>query len=205
MAVEIEAKMKVSDLAVIKDRLMSAGAQLIGEFLERNTFFDTEDRSLLAADEGLRLRLNHDLNSGNKVCIMTFKGPRQHGQLKSREETETTVGSYTDACSLIERMGFTRILSFEKRRDSWSLGGCEVELDNLPRLGSFVEIEGPRDEAVLKVREILQLTDRPLIRASYVAMLMTNLQEAGETSLEVLFPKDQATQRVGRKTSTAQA
>jgi adenylate cyclase class 2 len=202
MAVEIEAKMKVADLAVIKDRLIAAGAKLIGEFLERNTFFDTEDRSLLAADEGLRLRLNQDLNTGSKVCIMTFKGPRQHGQLKSREETETTVGSYTDGCALIERMGFTKILSFEKRRDSWALNGCEVELDILPRLGTFVEIEGPRDEIVLKVREQLQLTDRPLVRASYVAMLMTNLQEAGDPSHEVLFSGDLATQRVGLKPAT---
>jgi adenylate cyclase class 2 len=196
MAVEIEAKMKVADLAIIKSRLIACGATLIGEFLERNTFFDTEDRSLLAADEGLRLRQNQDLNTSKTVCIMTFKGPRQHGQLKSREETETTVGSFTDASGLIERMGFTRVLTFEKRRDSWALNGCEVELDNLPRLGTFVEIEGPKDETVLKVREMLQLTDRPLVRASYVAMLMTHLQEAGEPTTEVLFPGKLATQRV---------
>ena len=196
MAVEIEAKMKVADLALVKQRLITCGATLIGEFLERNTFFDTEDRSLLAADEGLRLRQNHDLNTGKSVCIMTFKGPRQHGQLKSREETETTVGSFTDASGLIERMGYTKVLSFEKRRDSWSLGGCEVELDNLPRLGTFVEIEGPKDEVVLRVRELLQLTDRPLVRASYIAMLMTHLQEAGDTSHEVLFPGELSKQRV---------
>jgi adenylate cyclase class 2 len=196
MPVEIEAKMKVNDLAVIKQRLIACGATLIGEFLERNTFFDTEDRTLLAADEGLRLRQNLDLNTGKSVCIMTFKGPRQHGQLKSREETETTVGSFADASGLIERMGFMKVLSFEKRRDSWSLNGCEVELDNLPRLGTFVEIEGPRDETVLKTREMLQLTDRPLVRASYIAMLMTNLQEAGDPTHEVLFPGDLAKQRV---------
>jgi hypothetical protein len=72
-----------------------------------------------------------------------------------------------------------------------------VELDNLPRLGTFVEIEGPKDDTVLKVRELLQLTDRPLVRASYVAMLMTHLQEAGETTHEVVFPADLARQRVG--------
>ena len=196
MPVEIEAKMKVSDLTLIKQRLVACGATLIGEFLERNTFFDTEDRSLLAADEGLRLRQNQDLNTGKTVCIMTFKGPRQHGQLKSREETETTVGSYTDAAGLIERIGFTKVLSFEKRRDSWSINGCEVELDNVPRLGTFVEIEGPKEEAVLKVRDMLQLNDRPLVRASYIAMLMTHLQEEGEAAHEVLFEGDLAKQRV---------
>jgi predicted adenylyl cyclase CyaB len=196
MAVEIEAKMRVVSLSAVKDRLVAAGAKLVGEFLERNTFFDTEDRTLLAADEGLRLRLNQDLNTGTKVCIMTFKGPRQHGQLKSREEIQTTVGSYTDACAIIERMGYGRILSFEKRRDTWSLKGCEIELDTLPRIGCFVEIEGPKDEAILEVRDLLKLSDRPLVRASYVALLMNDLQEAGEVLREVVFPEGESTRRV---------
>jgi adenylate cyclase class 2 len=196
MAVEIEAKMRVTSLLAVKDRLQAAGAKLVGEFLERNTFFDTEDRTLLAADEGLRLRLNHDLNTGTKVCIMTFKGPRQHGQLKSRQEIQTTVGSYAEACLIIERMGYTQILSFEKRRDTYTLRDCEVELDTLPRIGCFVEIEGPRDEAILEVREALKLSDRPLVRAGYVALLMNDLQEAGEVLREVLFPAGESTKRV---------
>jgi predicted adenylyl cyclase CyaB len=197
MAVEIEAKMRVTSLVSVRERLQTAGAKLVGEFLERNTFFDTEDRTLLAADEGLRLRLNHDLNAGTKVCIMTFKGPRQHGQLKSREELQTSVGSYSDACSIIERMGYTKILSFEKRRDTWSLNACEIELDTLPRIGCFVEIEGPKDEAILELRELLKLSDRPLVRASYVALLMNDLQEAGEVQRDVLFPTGESTRRLG--------
>jgi adenylate cyclase class 2 len=197
MAVEIEAKMKVASLTVVRDRLVAAGAKLVGEFLERNTFFDTEDRSLLAADEGLRVRLNHELASGEHTCKITFKGPRKHGQLKSREETELVVGSFESACALIEHLGFTRVLSFEKRRDSWNLGGCEVDLDELPHLGTFVEIEGPRDEMVLKVRETLQLSDRPLVRASYISMLLTHLQEAGQPMNDVLFPAELAKRRMG--------
>lgn len=197
MPVEIEAKMKVNELAAVRDRLKAAGAVLIGEYLERNVFFDTEDRSLLAADEGLRLRLSQDTRSGKREFLMTFKGPRQHGQLKSREETEVTVGDFDEAAALLECLGFTRILSFEKHRQSWSLGGCKVELDELPHLGPYVEIEGPKDDAVLKVRETLHLADRALVKASYVAMLMTHLQERGESSREVTFPPETPTRRIG--------
>jgi adenylate cyclase class 2 len=189
MAVEIEAKMKVGDLAATRTRLAAAGAAQAGDFLEQNVFFDTEDRSLLAADEGLRLRVSTDTASGNRICTVTFKGPRQHGQLKSRAETETTVGSFPAAAELLECLGYIRILSFEKRRQSWTYQGCKVELDELPYLGSFVEIEGPGDEIVLKVRQELQLADRPLIRASYIAMLMTHLQERGDAKREVSFEK----------------
>jgi adenylate cyclase class 2 len=187
MSVEIEAKMKVTDLSAVRERLSAAGAKVIGAFLERNTFFDTEDRSLLAADEGLRVRSSQDRGSGAVACTMTHKGPRQHGQLKSREETEMTVGSEPDALEMLVCLGFKRVLSFEKRRESWSLGGCKVELDEVPHLGTFVEVEGPKEEAVLRVRERLGLAERPMIRASYIAMLMTFLQERGEPTRDVTF------------------
>ena len=189
MPVEIEAKMKVDDLAVTRARLQAAGAVQAGDYLEQNVFFDTEDRSLLAADEGLRLRVSTNTITGNRICTITFKGPRQHGQLKSRDETETTVGSFPDAAELLECLGYIRILSFEKRRQSWTYQGCKIELDELPYLGCFVEIEGPGDAVVLKVRQELQLADRPLIRASYIAMLMTHLQERGDAKREVSFEK----------------
>jgi adenylate cyclase class 2 len=190
VAVEIEAKMKVENLANVRERLQSVGAVMAGEHLERNVFFDTEDRSLLAADEGLRLRMSQDTRTGKTVYIITFKGPRQHGQLKSRDENEVTVGNFEDAAALLECLGFTRVLSFEKHRQSWTLGGCKVELDDLPYLGSYVEIEGPKEETVLKVREELELSARPLVRASYIAMLMTHLQERGEATRDIVFPPE---------------
>lgn len=188
MAVEIEAKMKVDDLSVVRRRLQAGGATLIGDFLEQNLYFDADDRALLAADRSLRLRKTRDTRTGEQVNLITLKGPRLHGQLKSREETEVTVGDFDDAIALLERMGYARVLLFEKRRESWSLGGCRIELDELPHLGAYVEIEGPREETVLQVRESLQLSDRPLVRASYIAMLMTYLQEHGDTARAIVFP-----------------
>lgn len=187
MAVEIEAKMKVDSLDQVRAKLQAVGATPDGSAMETNVFFDTEDRSLLAADKGLRLRTAQPLPEGTVKHVITFKGPRQHGPLKSREEKELLVGDAKDAASLLEILGYKRILSFEKKRESWKLGDCMVELDELPHLGLFVEIEGPKNESVLKVREILALTDAPIIKASYVALLMTHLQESGETKRVVKF------------------
>src|SRR4051812_33718780 len=187
MPIEIEAKMKVPDLAAVRAKLQECGATPAGEALETNMFFDTEDRSLLAADEGLRLRQKKDLHDDSESFTITFKGPRQHGQLKSRDETELSVANGKDAVALLERLGFMKVLSFEKKRESWKLDGCSVELDDLPYLGVFVEIEGPKEETVLKVREKLALADRALVKASYIAMLMTYLQEHGHTQRVVTF------------------
>jgi adenylate cyclase class 2 len=185
--VEIEAKMSVADLELVRVRLREAGAESVGGFIETNTFFDTEDRSLLAADEGLRLRRNVNIEHGNDEHIITYKGPRQHGLLKSRDEIEVSVANSEDAALLLERLGFLRMLSFEKRRESWKLGGCKVELDQVPYLGSYVEVEGPSDEAVLAVRAQLGLAERPIVRSSYIALLMGYLQERGQTRREITF------------------
>jgi len=187
MAVEIEAKMKVADLEAVRTRLGEHGAERVGAHLEVNEFFDTEDRTLLTADKGLRLRRSRDDQTGEEKFVITFKGPRQHGPLKSREEEEVEVASFEDARRLLHALGYVTILTFEKRRQSWKLGDCKIELDELPLLGTFVEIEGPREQDVLRVRELLRLTDRPLIKTGYAALLSTHLQEHGRPQRVVKF------------------
>ena len=77
------------------------------------------------------------------------------------------------AGELLGALGYHPVLTFEKRRQRWLLDDCRVELDEVPHLGHFIEIEGDSDEAVLAVRDALGLGEVPLIRASYIAMLTT--------------------------------
>ncbi len=189
MAVEIEAKMKVPSLEPVRASLLKAGAERVGEFFETNVFFDTEDRSLLAADQGLRLRVNRNVETNDEQYVMTFKGPRLHGKLKSREELELGVANARDGERFLGALGYQKILSFEKRRHSWKLAGCFIELDELPHLGVYVEIEGPDEATVLKAREILGLDKTPIIKTSYIAMLMAWLQEQGSAERSVVFSK----------------
>lgn len=136
----------------------------------------------------MRLRTALPLPEGSAKHTITFKGPRQHGPLKSREEIELGVTHAKDAIALLEVLGYRRVLSFEKKRQSWKLADCMVELDELPHLGVYVEIEGPKDDSVMKVREQLKLSDKPIIKASYVALLMTYLQENGQSKRVIKFP-----------------
>jgi adenylate cyclase class 2 len=187
MAVEIEAKMKVADFSHIREKLKEQGATEKERVLETNTFFDTDDRSLLAADKGLRLRQKKNLATNAESFIVTYKGPRQRGEVKNREELELSVASGKDAFALLDKLGFHRILTFEKKRESFLLDGCEIELDEVPHLGTFVEIEGPREDQILKLREKLGLSERPLVRESYIALLMTFLQEHNDQRRVVTF------------------
>ncbi|MEM1213009.1 MAG: class IV adenylate cyclase [Planctomycetota bacterium] len=178
MIIEIEAKMKLGDRDTrdaLVVRLHELDAKPLGQFSESNTFFDTPEGRLKATDQGLRVRVVTP-NSGDPVpppphATITHKGPRAHGQLKSRSEHEVNVTDAKDAAELLAILGYAHVLTFEKHRTSYRLGDCVIELDTLPHIGEFVEIEGPSDDDVLAAREQLGLADLPLIKASYIALL----------------------------------
>ena len=62
----------------------------------------------------------------------------------------------------------------------WDMGDCEVVLDELPEgLGSFVEIEGPGEEAIVKVREKLGLGEAVVETSGYAVLVAKYLQATG--------------------------
>ncbi len=189
LPIEIEAKMVLPDAPAVEARLAKLGAKPQPAIAETNVFFDTPQATLKAADQGLRLRVEKGIDGDHHAVIITHKGPRAHGRLKSRSETELKVHSARDGAALLRALGYVKVFSFEKRRSQWLLDDCIVALDTLPLLGDFIEIEGPNDEAVMAAREKLELEQRPLITASYISMLKTHLVEKGRNVDEVRFPK----------------
>ena len=187
MPVEIEAKMHVKDIAKVRCRLEELGATHEGDVIEANTFLDTDDHALVASDQGLRLRAKRPLAGGETTFVITYKGPRHYGELKTREEFELEVNSDDDAIKLFDKLGYRKVLSFQKKRRSYAIDGCLVELDEIPHLGTFVEIEGPNDAAVMKLREKIGLADHVMVRASYAALLTSWLQEKGRADRDIVF------------------
>lgn len=187
MAVEREAKMQVPDHAAVRARLVQLGATRTGWVLESNSFYDTQDRRLLAAGEGLRVRRARDLEGDGHSARLTFKGPRQPGVLKTREEIEIAVSDADVIEQIFERIGLARVMRFEKRRETYGLDGCEVALDELPRLGPFVEVEGPSEQAVMAVRVKIGLGNTPLLTSSYTAMLFRGLDSHDPRRRDVRF------------------
>lgn len=187
MALEIEAKMKVDDHRQLLQTLKREGAQRISSVMETNVFFDTDDRRLVADDRGLRVRCNRDDDTGLEKYVMTHKGPRQYGQVKTREETELEVANFPAALTMLKALGFRAYLRFQKRRTAYRYHGCRIELDELPHLGTYVEIEGKDEETVLRVREELGLLDAPMVKSSYAALLSSWMQENDEPGEVVTF------------------
>jgi adenylate cyclase class 2 len=188
MAVETEAKLKVDSHDPVRQRLRDVGAAAAGSRLETNIFFDTPAHALRDSGSGLRLRLaRDDRASGEVKAIVTFKGPRRPGAVKSREEIETEVADPDATIAIFRALGFEQALSFEKKRESWRVDDCQVELDEVPYLGKFVEIEGPSEASIAAVQQKLGLIGTPNIQEAYIGLLLNWLRERGRDDRAIRF------------------
>jgi len=144
MPIEIEKKYRLTkkQRQEVLDRLPAIGAKRKGEDFEVNTLYTGE--SLDVGRSVLRLRRIGDRG------VLTYKEslpPRL--DMKHRREDETRVDD-PDAMELIlDALGFTPALVYEKRRETWRLAQTEIVIDELP-FGLFMEIEGSEKD----IREI---------------------------------------------------
>ena len=179
MALETEAKIQVADHEAIRTQLITLGAHRQDEQLEVDTYFDTSENRLCNTNTALRLR-----RIGQK-SVLTYKGPQEQSQYKKRQEIQVTVDNPQTMISLLKQLGFGQSLLFEKHRESWLLNQCRVELDTLPLLGTFVEVEGPSEQDITKTLEQLQLDKKNLIKTPYPTLLREHLQRTDNPNREI--------------------
>jgi adenylate cyclase, class 2 len=184
---EIEAKLRVEDHDSVREALLAVGAELVGCYVESNHILDRGDGSLYEQGCGLRVRTVEVLSGASVGATVTFKGPVQAGGVKTREETEVTVSDADGMLRVFDGCGFVVVLSYKKRRERWTVDGCNVELDEVPMLGTFVEIEGPSEQAVQTVQRRVGLEGVPHVRDSYVRMLADRCDAAGRSRLGIDF------------------
>ncbi len=188
MSLEIELKIKIDDPAPLRDRLAACGATPVSRVAEENHIFDRADQSLYAAGCGLRVRATTDLDTpGPQAGTLTFKGEQQPGPYKARTELEVGVDRPATACAILEALGYVRVLFFEKRRETWRLGDCTVELDEVPRLGWFVEVEGPTEAVVTATAQTLSLDVQRAIKDTYIALLIDDATATGRSNQDIRF------------------
>ncbi len=187
MAIETEAKIQVSGHGAVRERLKELGAKCKGERLEVDIYFDTAGGELLESDRALRLR------SVGEVNVLAYKGPIQKSKYKQRLEIQTIIGDEQAVKGLLAELGFSQSLLFEKRRESWLLDECQVELDSLVLLGEFVEVEGPSKAAIGEVLAKLGLDKADLIATPYPILLRDQLERTGNASREIRFVQPKAT------------
>lgn len=138
--IEVEKKYRLTTRqrdAVLK-RLPELGANLEGEDFEENTLYS----GAALSDGSCVLRLRR---VGSKATLTYKKRLPSSSAIKQQREEETSISDPEAMEAILEALGFTPTLVYEKRRQTWRLGKTEIVIDVLP-FGLFMEIEGRATE-----------------------------------------------------------
>ena len=157
--IEIEKKYRLTkqQRADVLRRLPKIGANYQGKEIEENTIYQGEG---LNGSSVLRLR-----RVGNKA-ILTYKQRfPSTSSIKHQRENETRVADAESMDEILEGLGYTPALVYEKRRETWRLRKTEIVLDELP-FGLYMEIEGSEEE-IRKIEKDLGMKGLRAEKATY--------------------------------------
>jgi adenylate cyclase class 2 len=152
MSFEVEIKFRTDGHGDLARRLASRGSEASPIFDQEDVYLNHPSRDFALTGEALRLRRE---GTSNRV---TYKGPRQGGPTKTREEIEIAFAEGAEEQGRMRRLwellGFRPVAVLHKRRRAFSLDHqgrhLEVVLDEAEDLGTFVEVEAiAADEADL--------------------------------------------------------
>ncbi len=148
---EIELKARAPE--GIEELLIASGAKKLSEQDERDLHYD-RDGTLLAKGITLRVR---ETASGKEL---TYKGPQTREDVKAVEEINVPVDG--DIGEVFNRLGFLedKIVTKEKHRVSYELDGITVNIDDVKRLGKFIELELITDDAGAAKEKLYALMDK---------------------------------------------
>jgi adenylate cyclase class 2 len=165
---ETEVKLRVGSPEEARALLGRAGAvRERARVFEDNVLYDDAAGSLRASGCVLRVR------EAGEEATLTFKGPKRLVEgAKSRDEHETRVGSAAEMRAILAAAGYRSVFRYQKYRETWSLRGVEVLLDETP-IGTFLEIEGELP-AIHEAAYLLGYAADDYVSDSYVTLFLAS-------------------------------
>ena len=179
MKYEVEMKFPLNDRAAFEARLAELGAAISAAQGEFDVYFAHPARDFARTDEALRVRRKGPAN------FLTYKGPKVDATTKTRHEIDLPLPPEEETAQawigLLGALGFTVAGEVRKSRRkahvAWQGRRVEVSLDEVERLGTFVELElvvEPAEAEAAKtciaaLAERLQLEGS--VRRSYLELL----------------------------------
>ena len=143
MKFEVEQKFPVARMAEVEAKLSALGAEVSEPRLEVDLYYAHPARDFASTDEALRIRRVGGAN------WITYKGPKVDRTTKTRREIELELppeeaGALAWA-GLLEVLGFRPVAEVRKQRRKafipWEDRRVEASLDEVDRVGTFVELE----------------------------------------------------------------
>jgi adenylate cyclase, class 2 len=143
MRYEVEMKFPVPEMTALEARLTGLGATIAAAQSETDVYFAHPARDFAKTDEALRIRRKGTAN------FLAYKGPKIDAATKTRREIDLPLPPGEEAAlawtDLLETLGFAPVgqvcKSRRKVQVDWQGRRVEVSLDQVERLGAFVELE----------------------------------------------------------------
>ncbi len=163
---EVEIKLYVPDLDAVADKLLDIGGrQVIPRVHEYNIRYENEAGDL--TQRGIVVRLRKDT-----YVRLTYKEPPTTAPtddgLSHRFEAEVEVDDFDTMELILNKLGYSPHLVYEKYRTTYVLDDVEVDLDEMP-YGNFVELEG-EPENIYTVMDKLGLNEAQRYQTNYVQL-----------------------------------
>ncbi|MGH7620724.1 MAG: class IV adenylate cyclase [Gemmatimonadaceae bacterium] len=138
---EVELKAVLDSWADRRAKLVRAGAASVFSGRLEDRRYDTADRSLLARDVVLRLRIYRDASGARTE--LEFKGPTDYDAgYKVREEVGTTVSDPEAIETILSGLGYTVLRAIDREIEQFEIADTIVRFERYPRMDDLVEVEG---------------------------------------------------------------
>lgn len=144
MDIEYEATFPEVNKAVIRERLLWVGAELVKpEFLQKRVGFHFSAGHaipggwLRVRDEGDKITMSMKVVDGDRIM--------------DQKEQLLEVSDFESAVKMLLLLGCTKKSYQETKRELWKIDDTEVTIDEWPFLQPFVEIEGKSEDAIRHV------------------------------------------------------
>ena len=178
--IEVEIKLQVENKEKIEHDLQKLG--FIPGYLvkESDIYFNSDTNDLRKRDMALRVRCCENLTTGETEAVMTFKGPKLDQVSMTRKELETEISNPLVCQEILQLLGYVLIYPVRKFRQYYHLENVTACVDQVEKLGDFLELEiiaeeeKERENALLQIEEILETLGYRIedtIRTSYLSML----------------------------------
>lgn len=149
MPEEIEVKILNINKQDIISRLEKIGAQKILETRQKIWSYDYPDRKLNTLQRSCRIK-----TEANKT-YMCYKHRTSKQTYKVAEEYEIEVSNLEHTCKIIEGLGLICVNEREKDRISYTWDKIRFDIDQWPRIPTYIEIESTTRELVNKGIQII--------------------------------------------------
>ena len=136
--IEVEVRAKVKDFNEIKGRLNDIGAELSDSINQTDKIFDHPkflDENNMIIEGGVVPRIR----CVNNNCLLEFKEINR--KTGAGIEIKSEIPDIKTGVDFLNKLGFKEAFTIDKKRQSYKYKDFSIDLDEVEKLGCFVEVE----------------------------------------------------------------